>query len=567
MSSYNDGVYATASLTGAKFTDVPKTESYPTQYTTDQSYIQTSGASYPSNAQYQSTTNNEQNTYTSGVKGYSSGITGYNVEGQTASSAQVGYSTGNRISGPTYGTSAPMYSYQNTGQNSRVTHESNSFGITGQNVVSQCAYGEAQETGEVRKISSVIVDQQYLGDRPQNTERIVEVPTVQEQIKYVPVKEVREIEKKVPVYDVEYVDKIVEVPRVEYVDRVVEVPVYTDVVREVKVPQYVDRPHDVIREVKVPKTRVVEKTVEVPGEIVYVDKPYNVHKEVETIHNINTEVPVIVAQTARPIISETGTKMRIEAKDYQPEIIPVDIHLAKPVDSCLQAVGVLSSHHKVTQISSAQYNTLLKRLNPGFVHDLPYVSENGRVEFVPEGSLNYVEAPKNVMIEGWMSKSSTSHTVVPPPPPSMTASGSRLAQSTTPAPTSTTHMMPSKLATAPAPAPAPPRYGEMSSSSSSVSSSINKIAYEVEQQQHKRQSMCCGGAGGRQVSQSTHLTYPPTNSSVQPPTIVVNPDSYVVSNNAAYTTTTSRPSAYPTSMHSHVSSMPPEAQKTTRRLC
>ncbi|EZG66521.1 hypothetical protein GNI_080180 [Gregarina niphandrodes] len=359
-------VYTTASLTGAQYSQGGNYSQ--TQYSQQGQYTSTGQQrQYASGGQTHQYTGGDQTQYTSG--------------GQYASGQRGEFTT---TGGQQYDTSSPT---------------------------------------SVRKVSSVVVESTALETAPQDTERYVEVPTYEEQITYVPVKQVVEVPKEVPMYVVEYVDRVKEVPTINWVEKVVEVPEYHDVVVEKKVQQFVDRPREVIREVVVQKTRPVEQVVEVPGETIYIDKPFTTEKIVNVTRHVDADVPVVIAQTAKPIISESTRVVDVEVRDFQPEVIPVDVHVAKPVEKSLEAVGLVNSHHRLCNITSAQYNTILRSLNSNLQdHELPFVVDNGKIDFVRAQDAQHLVAPSGIKVEGWVSKTGSS-TIIHSVPTSLNAPG------------------------------------------------------------------------------------------------------------------------------------------------
>lgn len=277
-------------------------------------------------------------------------------------------------------------------------------------------YGPDAYLSETRKVSTAILSstpmyESHMESMLQDTRRVVEVPTVEEQVRYVTKREVREIEKQVPVVEYEYIDKVVEVPKVVYRDVVSDTDVeIREVVVEKRVPQIVERPVRTIIDTKRREVRQVERVREVPGETIEIEKPYRVEtrREVENVHE--REVPVIVSQTVKPVITVNDKSvMEIDVFDYEAEIIPVDIHVAKPVPNALQVSKEGKTTHRLVAVSPAQYNTILKELNHHLPADrLPLVpNENNELHF--SSAPSYVIAPDNIAIDNY--RPSTTHTV------------------------------------------------------------------------------------------------------------------------------------------------------------
>lgn len=271
---------------------------------------------------------------------------------------------------------------------------------------SRMVTGNAERVQSTRKVSSTIINESYLSSYPRDMPtREVEVPgPVQEVIKHVPRKEIVETEKRVPRYEYEWVERILEVPRIEYIDKTVEIPKYQEVIREVKVPQVVDVPKEVIREVKVPKITYREEMREVPGPIIEVPKPYTVENKVEVQRYVDTKQPLIVAQTIKPYIVEGQGVVEVDVFEYEPECVPVDVHVVKAVQASIQAGGVIETKHRVVTVPAAQYNTMLQQLNVHLsqveLQKLPYMTEsNGQVTFLGE-RLYYTTPEIGAVIQG-----------------------------------------------------------------------------------------------------------------------------------------------------------------------
>eukprot|EP00914_Ancora_sagittata_P005886 GHVO01011834.1.p1 GENE.GHVO01011834.1~~GHVO01011834.1.p1 ORF type:complete len:344 (-),score=62.00 GHVO01011834.1:116-1120(-) len=241
---------------------------------------------------------------------------------------------------------------------------------------------------------------------PEDTIRYVEVPQIQEVIRHVPKREVVEVEKRVPRYEIDYVERLVDVPQVQYVDKYVDVPQYQEVVKYVPIHQVVDVPKEIIKTVPRLETRVIEKVVEVPGEIIEVPKPYTVENKVAVPQYTDKQVPLVVAQTVRPVVTETQEEVEIEVMEWEPEIIQVEVQVPKPVPAHLVASGLIEQVHRTVDVPNAHFNSLLKALNP-HISDvqmgvLPYLrTEHGQVQFLnPTDRLQYIQPDEQVVIEG-----------------------------------------------------------------------------------------------------------------------------------------------------------------------
>ena len=252
-----------------------------------------------------------------------------------------------------------------------------------------------------RKISSVVVQSQQL-EKTEPEVRYVEVPVIEEVTRHVPVKQVKEVVTRIPKIEIEYVDRQVEVPQIEYRDCHVEVERIQEVVRHVTVPQVVERAVDVVKHVPKVEVRQVEKIVEVPGQTIEVPKPYTVENHVPFSRYHDEEQPLIVAQTVAPIIVEANEQLEVDVVAYEPECVPVDIHVGKLVNACL-IPGATETCHRVVTVPSSQYNTMLRYLNGHLstkeLEVLPYMEEHNQVAFMQE-NLNYITPPAGAAIEG-----------------------------------------------------------------------------------------------------------------------------------------------------------------------
>eukprot|EP01071_Lankesteria_metandrocarpae_P013994 Lankesteria_metandrocarpae@DN791_c0_g1_i1.p1 len=233
-----------------------------------------------------------------------------------------------------------------------------------------------------RVISSSIID---AGETitPEETVKYVEVPVVEEIVKHVPRKEIVEIEKRVPKYEYEFIERIVEIPQVQTINKQVEVPEVREVIKHVRVKQIVEVPKEVIKYVPKIETRVVEQEVEVPGEMVEIPKPYLVENQIIVPRYIDTEVPTVVAQKVQPVVSESATEqMEVDLKQYCPYLVPVDLYIPRPVQRNLVPAGK-QEEHRVVDVPPAQFNSLVKNLNP---HVSPDENE-GLFRKTPDGSV------------------------------------------------------------------------------------------------------------------------------------------------------------------------------------
>eukprot|EP00917_Polyrhabdina_sp_WS-2016_P007022 GHVP01015665.1.p1 GENE.GHVP01015665.1~~GHVP01015665.1.p1 ORF type:complete len:362 (+),score=62.42 GHVP01015665.1:423-1508(+) len=258
-----------------------------------------------------------------------------------------------------------------------------------------------------RHISSVVLNEERLGEQHEKeTVRYVEVPTIQEVVTRIPRKEVIEVERRVPKYEYEWVEKIVEVPVVQMVDKHVDVEQIQEVIRHVPKREVVEITKEFVRHVPRIENKVVERRVEVPGDIVEVPKPYTVENRVNVPQYIDKEVPFVVSQTIKPVIKEGGVEVDVDVYDYQPQIIPVDIPVPKIIDSQLIPLGTGEERHKVVQVPAAHYNSMLKHLNGHLLSSenfqIPYVTENGSIPMLSENEFIQLVSPiKGAEIDGY----------------------------------------------------------------------------------------------------------------------------------------------------------------------
>lgn len=251
-----------------------------------------------------------------------------------------------------------------------------------------------------RILSSNIVGETMLGPMPlEENIQYVEIPVIEEVIKHVPRKEYVEVEKRVPKYEYEWVERIVEVPQIHIVDKTVDVPQIQEVIRHVAVKQVIEVPKEIIRRVPKIETKVVEREVEVPGEIIEVPKPYLVENKVVVPRYTNKEVPTVVAQRLIPVISESETDfVDVDLKEYNPYLVPVDVYVPRPVARQLIAASKIEEHH-VVDVPVGQFNSLLKQLNTHVqeseFQELLVKDHRGAIPIIPLTSGSIIVSPVN----------------------------------------------------------------------------------------------------------------------------------------------------------------------------
>eukprot|EP01071_Lankesteria_metandrocarpae_P007818 Lankesteria_metandrocarpae@DN4792_c0_g1_i1.p1 len=201
------------------------------------------------------------------------------------------------------------------------------------------------------------------------TVRYVEVPVIQEVIKEVKKEEIVEVEKRVPRYDIEYLEKIVEVPYVEYIDKYVEVEQVHEVTRPVVTRKVIDVPREYYSYIpKIVGEKIVEKIIEVP-QMVDVPKPYIVPQPVPKAVPVTREVETLVAQTLRPVlVCDESESIEVGVRQYIPKVVCVDVYIPKPIDTPLKPLGKLRDSHRIVDVPTPQYNSLVQHLNPHLSH-------------------------------------------------------------------------------------------------------------------------------------------------------------------------------------------------------
>lgn len=256
----------------------------------------------------------------------------------------------------------------------------------------------------LRKISSVVVSERYLDEESRkDIVKYVEVPIIEERVKQVTRHEVIEVEKRVPKYEYRYVDKTVEVPQIQYQDRIVEVPQIREEIKYVPKHEYVERPIEVIEHVPKIERRVVEKIVDVPGQVVEVPKPYRVDQDVPVPNYTYSKKNILVAQTLRPEFVLGEETVPVEMIEYVPDYMEVEIPIPKLVDIPIRARGMVDQYYYPVDVPPPQYNSIIKNLNPSVQrtdhHALPFIYQDGRLpELSPEYAHKFLEIPEDIEI-------------------------------------------------------------------------------------------------------------------------------------------------------------------------
>merc|ERR1712062_81798 len=248
--------------------------------------------------------------------------------------------------------------------------------------------GAYEIKNDVRKISSVVLREEYIDKLPEPTTKHVEVaPYVDEVIKYVVKKETREVEKIVPKYVDQFVDKYVDVPKYVEEVKVVDEIVPVEVIK--RVPKYVteNTPKAVKQQVDVKHKSVNLISKKVENEVIQGPKTVEVVKQIPVTKYEKKSQKLIVAQTVKPVIMEGQGELEVDVTTYEPEVVTVDIHVAKFVDTKLIKVGDAKTEHRVVAVPPSQYNSMLQYLNQHLSEEeraqLPYIQDNhGKVTFM-----------------------------------------------------------------------------------------------------------------------------------------------------------------------------------------
>eukprot|EP00914_Ancora_sagittata_P013728 GHVO01026984.1.p1 GENE.GHVO01026984.1~~GHVO01026984.1.p1 ORF type:complete len:297 (+),score=60.94 GHVO01026984.1:48-893(+) len=215
-----------------------------------------------------------------------------------------------------------------------------------------------------RVISSNILSE-VGGKVPEDTIKYIDVPVIEEVIRHVPRREVVEVEKRVPKIEYQWVERVVEVPQIQFVEKTVEVPQIQEVIKHVAVKQTVDILKEVVKYVPKVEVKIIEQTVEVPGEVIEVPKLTLVENKVVVPRYVDKEIPTVVAQRLLPIISESNEEfIDVQLKQYEPFMVPVDVYIPRAVERSLIATSKKDTHN-VVSVPPAQYNSLTRSLNSG----------------------------------------------------------------------------------------------------------------------------------------------------------------------------------------------------------
>ena len=192
-----------------------------------------------------------------------------------------------------------------------------------------------------------------------NKEIVQQIPV------FIPRVEVHEIVKEVPKIDIEWIEKCVEVPQIQYVDKIEEVPQIQYIPRQVPKIEIVEVPKEIVKYVPRIETKNVQQIVEVPsGEKINVPQLYPVPTEFIVPKFIDKRVPVILAQTITPEITETSDIVEVEVNRYVPEIVYVDVYVPKPVNIPIKDTGIVNQKENQVNVEQALLEKMTIDLNP-----------------------------------------------------------------------------------------------------------------------------------------------------------------------------------------------------------
>lgn len=134
------------------------------------------------------------------------------------------------------------------------------------------------------------------------------------------------------------------------------------------------------------ENKIVEKEIEVMGDVIEIPKPYLVENRVVVPRFIDSHIPTVVTQTITPHFIESEEHIvEVRLKEYEPEIIAVDIFLPRPVDRSVVIPGETTRSHTPIDIPLAHYNSLVLKLNssPELTEETSSIDPTGHEETSP----------------------------------------------------------------------------------------------------------------------------------------------------------------------------------------
>lgn len=99
-------------------------------------------------------------------------------------------------------------------------------------------------------------------------------------------------------------------------------------------------------------------------QVVVVPQPYRVENHVPVANYIKEEYPVVVAQSLHPRIVKGKEVLAVEVEEFVPRVVEVEVQVPKLFDLPIRSRGVIDEWHRKVDVPSAQYNSMIKWLNP-----------------------------------------------------------------------------------------------------------------------------------------------------------------------------------------------------------
>jgi len=193
--------------------------------------------------------------------------------------------------------------------------------------------------------------------------KYVEVPVYEEKVIEVPRKEIVTTQKIVPKITTEVREILVEVPRVEVVQKDVDVVHVEEYITEVPRIQRIEVPKEKIKYVPKIEVRKIEKEVEVDGELVEVPREVEVVNHIVVANYDDVKQDTVVAQKMIPILDENEKEqMQVTAIHYEPEVVPVDVYVPKPVFRTV-IPGAREERYEEVVVPPAHFNALVRMAN------------------------------------------------------------------------------------------------------------------------------------------------------------------------------------------------------------
>jgi len=193
--------------------------------------------------------------------------------------------------------------------------------------------------------------------------KYVEVPVYEEKVVEVHRKEIITTQKIVPRITTEVREILVEVPRVEVVRKDVDVVHIEEFITEVPRIQRIEVPKEKIRYVPKVEVRKIEKEVEVDGELIEVPRDVEVVNHIVVAKYDDVKEDSVVSQRMIPILDENEKQvMEVTAIHYEPEVVPVDVYVPKPIFRTV-VPGIREERYEQVVIPPAHFNALVRMAN------------------------------------------------------------------------------------------------------------------------------------------------------------------------------------------------------------